>query len=363
MRRVYSRDDVSSHQSKEDGGVWVIYDGLVLDVTDFMHDHPGGDELITRFAGKDITAVYASDKYHMHSKTSLSILQSLVIGSVEGHSGGPLFGAVALSTANYAESSKFIDINLPIVPQLLNLKCSKEEYMLQIHRPRHCPQTARIFEWDCMELLTHTPWQAIPVVWGSLAVYMAYLALQTLTFNQFVPTLLGGVMTWSLIEYFVHRFVFHQESMVPAHPIFFTMHFLTHALHHFLPMEKYASSPLCDVFADLFAEIALSCPFLWQLQSQCFSFISSRHCFLMPLRELLIVVRLLVTFVMTLVISFSTTLQPIFNTLRTSSHITWLTTTLTRILDLECLLISGTESLVLCCQCRDITACFFLFLK
>eukprot|EP00475_Leptophrys_vorax_P032897 TRINITY_DN5129_c0_g1_i2.p1 TRINITY_DN5129_c0_g1~~TRINITY_DN5129_c0_g1_i2.p1 ORF type:complete len:336 (-),score=63.41 TRINITY_DN5129_c0_g1_i2:863-1870(-) len=238
MRRVYSRDDVSSHQSKEDGGVWVIYDGLVLDVTDFMHDHPGGDELITRFAGKDITAVYASDKYHMHSKTSLSILQSLVIGSVEGHSGGPLFGAVALSTANYAESSKFIDINLPIVPQLLNLKCSKEEYMLQIHRPRHCPQTARIFEWDCMELLTHTPWQAIPVVWGSLAVYMAYLALQTLTFNQFVPTLLGGVMTWSLIEYFVHRFVFHQESMVPAHPIFFTMHFLTHALHHFLPMEK-----------------------------------------------------------------------------------------------------------------------------
>jgi 4-hydroxysphinganine ceramide fatty acyl 2-hydroxylase len=236
--RVFAVEEVADHTSKESGGIWVIYDGLVLDVSDFVHDHPGGEQLINRFAGKDITAIYGSEKYHVHSKTSVAILQSLVIGSVSGHNAKRPAGAMQLASANYGESSKFVDINKPIVPQLLKLKCSKEEYMLQIHRPRHCPQTARIFEWDCFEFLTHTPWYMIPIVWGSLAVLMASLSLQSLTFGQYAPAFCGGIIAWTLIEYFVHRFVFHCVSLVPAHPIFFTMHFLTHALHHFLPMEK-----------------------------------------------------------------------------------------------------------------------------
>jgi 4-hydroxysphinganine ceramide fatty acyl 2-hydroxylase len=235
----YDREEISKHISKDNGGVWVSYDGFVLDVTDFMHDHPGGTALIERFGGKDITAIYASDKYHIHSKTSMSILQSLIVGAVEGHSSqGTAAGAMSLSSANYSESSKFIDINQPIVPQLLRLKCTKQEYMLQIHRPRHCVQTARIFQSDFMEFFTHTPWYVIPIVWGSLAAFMTSLSLKTLTVDQSLIAILGGILTWTIIEYVVHRFVFHQEALVPDHPIFFTAHFLTHALHHFLPMEK-----------------------------------------------------------------------------------------------------------------------------
>merc|ERR1719469_1781796 len=49
----YSAEDVAKHTSKND--CWVILDGKVLDVTNFLSDHPGGELAILTFAGKDAT--------------------------------------------------------------------------------------------------------------------------------------------------------------------------------------------------------------------------------------------------------------------------------------------------------------------
>jgi flavocytochrome c len=50
---VYSLAEVNKHKTAED--CWVVANGLVLDVTEFLPDHPGGKMAIMAFAGRDAT--------------------------------------------------------------------------------------------------------------------------------------------------------------------------------------------------------------------------------------------------------------------------------------------------------------------
>merc|ERR1719265_2588100 len=46
-------EEVAKHNTK--GDCWVVLNGEVLDVTNFLKDHPGGELAIMTFAGKDAT--------------------------------------------------------------------------------------------------------------------------------------------------------------------------------------------------------------------------------------------------------------------------------------------------------------------
>merc|ERR1712159_885323 len=50
---AYTMDEVSKHTSKTD--CWVVVDSQVLNVTNFLKDHPGGELAILTFGGKDAT--------------------------------------------------------------------------------------------------------------------------------------------------------------------------------------------------------------------------------------------------------------------------------------------------------------------
>merc|ERR1719420_2462221 len=52
----FSLDEVATHNNKSD--CWVVLHDRVLDVTDFLKDHPGGELAIITFAGKDATAEF-----------------------------------------------------------------------------------------------------------------------------------------------------------------------------------------------------------------------------------------------------------------------------------------------------------------
>merc|ERR1711966_102074 len=49
----YTMEEVAKHTTKDD--CWVVVAGSVLNVTDFLKDHPGGELAILTFAGKDAT--------------------------------------------------------------------------------------------------------------------------------------------------------------------------------------------------------------------------------------------------------------------------------------------------------------------
>lgn len=46
-------DEISKHNNAE--STWIIIDDLVYDVTKFVMEHPGGEEVILNLAGQDAT--------------------------------------------------------------------------------------------------------------------------------------------------------------------------------------------------------------------------------------------------------------------------------------------------------------------
>ena len=54
--KEYSWEEIAKHNTKED--CWVVVNGVVLDATSFLGDHPGGSAAIVLYAGKDATAEF-----------------------------------------------------------------------------------------------------------------------------------------------------------------------------------------------------------------------------------------------------------------------------------------------------------------
>ena len=69
--KTFTRGDVAQHSSKED--CWVIFDNVVYDVTDFIADHPGGEDLIMEYAGQDVTAIMKNKDSPVHSRSAYPV--------------------------------------------------------------------------------------------------------------------------------------------------------------------------------------------------------------------------------------------------------------------------------------------------
>ena len=49
----YSMDEVAKHNKKDD--LWIVVKGIVMDVTNWLDDHPGGPQALMNFMGRDAT--------------------------------------------------------------------------------------------------------------------------------------------------------------------------------------------------------------------------------------------------------------------------------------------------------------------
>jgi 4-hydroxysphinganine ceramide fatty acyl 2-hydroxylase len=47
-----------------------------------------------------------------------------------------------------------------------------------------------------------------------------------------------GLFLWTLVEYGMHRFLFHIDEWLPDNRWFLTAHFLLHGVHHYLPTDR-----------------------------------------------------------------------------------------------------------------------------
>jgi len=79
--KTYTLSDVAKHTKDTD--IWVVVNGQVLDVTNFLNEHPGGKDSIMLFAGKD-----ASEEFNMIHKPDVisKYAPQVIIGTLAGSS-------------------------------------------------------------------------------------------------------------------------------------------------------------------------------------------------------------------------------------------------------------------------------------
>jgi cytochrome b involved in lipid metabolism len=73
----YTKDEVSKHKTQDD--LWLIIDGAVYDVTEYVDEHPGGVAAIMKNAGGD-----ASEGFHgpQHPSRVMDIVDEYKIGTL-----------------------------------------------------------------------------------------------------------------------------------------------------------------------------------------------------------------------------------------------------------------------------------------
>lgn len=78
--RIYTEADVAKHTAKKD--CWAVRNGKVYNVSEFVADHPGGDDLILKYAGQDVGAIMKDASEHDHSQSAYEMLGEYLVGKI-----------------------------------------------------------------------------------------------------------------------------------------------------------------------------------------------------------------------------------------------------------------------------------------
>ncbi|KAK7814675.1 cytochrome b5 [Quercus suber] len=80
-RKVYTLAQVSEHNTPKD--CWLVIEGRVFDVTKFLEDHPGGDEVLLSATGKDATDDFEDVG---HSSSARAMMDEFYVGDIDSAS-------------------------------------------------------------------------------------------------------------------------------------------------------------------------------------------------------------------------------------------------------------------------------------
>ena len=120
-------------------------------------------------------------------------------------------------------------------------------------------ESVPMFESKFMEFFSHVHPATPVILYVPVIVYMLYraLALGSMSIVTVAGFFLCGVLMWTLLEYIVHRYVFHYE---PKTRVGKALHFIIHGVHHNYPndasrlvLPPVISVPMAVLFYFLFA--------------------------------------------------------------------------------------------------------------
>ncbi|KAJ3016844.1 fatty acid alpha-hydroxylase, partial [Thoreauomyces humboldtii] len=163
---VLSPAEVARHNTAK--SLWLSVQNKVYDVSQFMFDHPGGEELLLQFGGQDVTSVMKDPTEHTHSESAYEMLEDYCVGilgtttdtetsKMTTDSLSPTPPASSATQSHLGRKEAFIDTSKPMLMQVFMNNYSKEKYLEQVHIPRHVHDSAPIFGTAALEALTKTP--------------------------------------------------------------------------------------------------------------------------------------------------------------------------------------------------------------
>uniref|UniRef100_A0A8B9Q253 Fatty acid 2-hydroxylase n=1 Tax=Apteryx owenii TaxID=8824 RepID=A0A8B9Q253_APTOW len=178
-------------------------------------------------------------------------------GEAEGGGGGRARAAERLASGpgktlrRSVPSQDLVDWRKPLLWQVGYLG---EKYDEWVHQPVDRP--IRLFHSDFVEALSKTAWYVVFLVWTPVVLYLSWVSYTSLAqgntrlFSSFtteysIPVhkyyfpfiFLLGMFLWSLVEYLIHRFVFHMKPPASNYYLI-TLHFLLHGQHHKSPFDS-----------------------------------------------------------------------------------------------------------------------------
>ena len=257
--------EVASHCSEK--SCYVLIGCNVYDVTGFLQVHPGDEDLIIRYGGKDVGAIMGDE---LQSESPYKVLEEYLNGilSVVTVTGArtaheelrdiapllpdeddialnanraakrlrpknnepPLMQVWRYLTDEYRATKRlrrkkhlmkndinaeyiphqFLDLDTPLLMQVWRGNFSSDFYVEQIHRPRHYKNgnSAPILG-NSLEPLTMTTWWIVPIIWLPPIIYSFHYALERLTPTRTAAFCVLGLGLWSFFEYGWHRWICH----------------------------------------------------------------------------------------------------------------------------------------------------------
>jgi sterol desaturase/sphingolipid hydroxylase (fatty acid hydroxylase superfamily) len=99
-------------------------------------------------------------------------------------------------------------------------------------------ESPRMFESDFFDFFSRTHFLIVPLLYVPASIALAAYSVVSLGVGLLTTLLLvvGGIVAWTLTEYWLHRTFFHWEPDAKWGP---TMHFFVHGVHHKWPRDKY----------------------------------------------------------------------------------------------------------------------------
>jgi sterol desaturase/sphingolipid hydroxylase (fatty acid hydroxylase superfamily) len=132
---------------------------------------------------------------------------------------------------------------------------------MERERHQYGPEPIRLFRSDFLEAFTHIHPAVVPGVWGPVVTgFLAAAILRAARSGAGALAIplgfLAGLFLWTLVEYTLHRYLFHFKPRTPRQE---RLSFLIHGVHHAQPLEKTrlvmplpVSIPLALLFYALF---------------------------------------------------------------------------------------------------------------
>ncbi|KAL4714689.1 hypothetical protein ACJJTC_012606 [Scirpophaga incertulas] len=230
----------------------ILYSGQKYDIKQFLQDHPGGVNTLERYKGRSVqkameTFGHSVSAYHMLCDFKVdTAFQSSLTGEVSAN--GRIVTAhdrnkQAEDIAFLEELESRIDWSKPLLAQLHKIATDYEMWVNSA-----VFRTCRLFQNPLLESLTYTPWYLVPVFWVPVILYLGVTQFlknvfcedrcpeDSLTVVQYCAHLLFGLVTWTVLEYSLHRWVFHLDPGSSLKMI--QIHFLIHGLHHKMPFDS-----------------------------------------------------------------------------------------------------------------------------
>ncbi|KAG8467848.1 hypothetical protein KFE25_006900 [Diacronema lutheri] len=107
--KTISAEEIAKHSAKTDA--WFSIHGIVYNITNYLEDHPGGEEVMLDRAGQDATTDFEDVG---HSEEARKELEKFAVGKLEGYD--PAASKAAAKPAEKASGgSSMLGVLVPVV--------------------------------------------------------------------------------------------------------------------------------------------------------------------------------------------------------------------------------------------------------